>query len=107
MIVSAINKRQVDQRKHSFLEKKISIKRKMDSLWTPRNIALLYGSCYKTIDSSISQNLFSQIFFIKLIFIKFYLKTFSMQCRKNITVEDNTKGMNIANFINIYTNVYI
>ena len=70
MIVSAISKRQVDQRKHSFLEKKISIKRKMDSLWTPRNIALLYGSCYKT-------------------------------------VEDNTKGMNIANFINIYTNVYI
>ena len=32
-----------------------------------------------------------------------YLKMFSMQCRKNITVEDNTKRMNIANFINIYT----
>ena len=31
----------------------------------------------------------------------------SMQCRKNITVEDNKKGMNIANFINIYTNIYI
>ena len=29
---------------------------------------------------------------------------FSMQCRKNITVEDNKKIMNIANFI--YTNVY-
>ena len=31
---------------------------------------------------------------------------FSMQCRKNITVEDNKKRMNIANFINIYTNIY-
>ena len=30
---------------------------------------------------------------------------FSMQCRKNITVEDNKKIMNIANFINIYTNI--
>ena len=29
-----------------------------------------------------------------------------MQCRKNITVEDNKKRMNIANFINIYTNIY-
>ena len=31
----------------------------------------------------------------------------SMQCRKNITVEGNKKRMNIANFINIYTNIYI
>ena len=31
---------------------------------------------------------------------------FSMQCRKNITVADNKKRMNIANFINIYTNIY-
>ena len=33
---------------------------------------------------------------------------FSMQCRKNITVEDNKKRMNITNFINIYiyTNIY-
>ena len=30
----------------------------------------------------------------------------SMQCRKNITVEGNKKRMNIANFINIYTNIY-
>ena len=30
-----------------------------------------------------------------------------MQCRKNITVQDNKKRMNIANFINIYTNIYI
>ena len=28
---------------------------------------------------------------------------FSMQCRKNITVEDNKKRMNITNFTNIYT----
>ena len=31
---------------------------------------------------------------------------FSIQFRKNITVEDNKKTMNIANFINIYTNMY-
>ena len=32
---------------------------------------------------------------------------FCMQCRKkNITLEDNEKIMNIANFINIYTNTY-
>ena len=31
---------------------------------------------------------------------------FSMQCRKNITVEDNKKRMNITNFINIYTKIY-
>ena len=30
-----------------------------------------------------------------------------MQCRKNITDEDNKKIMNIANFINIYTGIYI
>ena len=29
-----------------------------------------------------------------------------MQCRKNLTVEDNNKRMNIADFINIYTNIY-
>ena len=32
---------------------------------------------------------------------------FSMQCRKNITVEDNKKRMNITNFTNIYPNIYI
>ena len=66
----------------------------MDSLWTPRNITSLDGSCYEAIDSSVSQNIFS------------YLKMFSMQCRKHITVEDNKKRMNIANFINIYANIY-
>ena len=46
--------------------------------------------------TSISQNIFSD------------LKMFSMQYRKNITVEDNkqNKKMNITNFINIYTNIY-
>ena len=57
-----------------------------------QNITSLDGSSYEAIHSSISQNIFS------------YLKMFSMQCRKNITVEDNKKIMNIANFI--YTNVY-
>ena len=49
----------------------------------------LDGSCYNVIDSLISQNFFS------------YLKIFSMQCRKN-----NKKRMNIANFINMYANIY-
>ena len=66
----------------------------MDSLSTSRNIASLDGSSYQSIDSSISQNIFT------------YLKMFSMQCRENITVEENKKRMNIANFINIYTNIY-
>ena len=76
-------------------EKKYSIKRKMDSLWTPRNITSLDGSCYETMDSSFSQKIFS------------YLKMFSMQCRKNTTVEDNKERRNITNFINMYTNIYI
>ena len=59
-----------------------------------QNITSLDESCYEAIHSSISQNIF------------LYLKMFSMQCRKNITVEDNKKRMNITNFINIYTNIY-
>ena len=60
-----------------------------------QNIISHDGSCYEAIHSLISQNIFS------------YLKMFSMQCRKNITVEDNKKRMNITNFINMYTNIYI
>ena len=66
----------------------------MDSLWTLRNITSLDGSCYEAIDSSISQNTFS------------YLKIFSIQCRKDTTAEVNKKNINIANFINIYANIY-
>ena len=66
----------------------------MDLLWTPRNITSLDGSCYETIGSSISRNIFS------------YLQMFSMQYRKNFTVEDNRKSVNITNFINIYTDIY-
>ena len=66
----------------------------MGSLWTPRNVTSLDGSCYEAIDSSILQNIFS------------YLKMFSIQCRKNIAVEDNKERMNIATFIYIYTNIY-
>ena len=59
-----------------------------------QNITSLDGSSYETIHSSISQNIFP------------YLKMLSMQCRKIITFEDNKKRMNIANFINMYTNIY-
>ena len=62
----------------------------MDSLSTPRNITSFDGLRYEAIDSSISQNICS------------YLEMFSMLCRENITVKDNKKRMNIANFINIY-----
>ena len=59
-----------------------------------QDVTSLDGSSYKAIDSSLSQNIFS------------YLKMFSIQCRKIITVEDNKKRMNITNFKNIYTNIY-
>ena len=38
-----------------------------------------------------------------------YLKIFSMQCKKNIRVEDSKKKKkkkNIASYINIYTNLF-
>ena len=66
----------------------------MDSLWTPRNITSLYGSIFEAIDSSISQNISS------------FFKIYSTQFRKNITVEDNKQRLNIANFMNIYINIY-
>ena len=55
----------------------------------------LDGSSYEATHSTISQNIFS------------YLKMFSMQWRKIITVEDNKKRMNIAYFINIYKYIYL
>ena len=33
-------------------------------------------------------------------------KCLACNAEKNITVEDNKKRMNIANFINMYTNIY-
>ena len=60
-----------------------------------QNIISLDRSSYEAIHSSISQNISS------------YLKMFSMQSRKTITVEDNKERMNITNFINTYTNIYI
>ena len=59
-----------------------------------QNITSLDGSGYEAIPSSISQIIFS------------YLKMFSIQCRKNITVEYNNKRMNITILLNKYTNLY-
>ena len=56
------------------------MKGKIDSLWTPRNITPIDWSCYEAIDSSFSQESFS------------YLKMLSMQCGKNIRVEDKKKN---------------
>ena len=90
LIDSAISKRQGDQRKHSFLEKKKKTPKKGE--WTHyehpeisyhlmnRFEAIDYEATdYKAIDSSVSQNVF------------LYLKMFSKQSRKNIIVEDNKK----------------
>ena len=94
LIGSAISKRQKDRKKYSFLDrKKILHKRENEVTTSTQNITSLDGSSYEAIHSSISQNIFS------------YLKMFSMQCRKNITVEENKKRMNITNFINKYTNI--
>ena len=62
---------------------------------TRKNITSLDELCYEAIDLTISQNIFT------------YIKMFRMQCRKNITVEDNKKRMHIAKFINIYIYIYI
>ena len=60
-------------------EKKYSIKGKMHSLWTPKNITSLDGLCYEVIDSLISHNIFS------------YFKMFSMQCRKTLQLKTTKK----------------
>ena len=53
-------------------------------------------SRYEAIDPSVSQ------------FFFFYLsKCLACNTEKNITVKNNKKRMNIANFINIYTCIYI
>ena len=62
---------------------------------TRKNITSLDELCYDAIDLSISQNIFT------------YIKMFRMQCRKNITVEDNKKRMNMGNLIIIYIQIYI
>ena len=96
LIDSAISKRQGDRRKHSFLErKKILYKRENGFTMSTQNITSLDRSSYEAIHSSVSQSFFS------------YLKMFSMQWRKIITVEYNKKRMNISNFINIYIQIYI
>ena len=58
LIDSAIRKRQGDQRKHSFLGKKVLHKMENGFTMNTRNIASLDGLCYKSIDSSISQIFF-------------------------------------------------
>ena len=75
-------------------EKKILHKSENGFIMNTQNIIPLDGSCYEAIHSLISQNIFQ------------YLRMFSMQYIKNMTAEDNTKRMNITNFVNIYANIY-
>ena len=92
---SVISKRQGDRSKHSFLERKKN---------TPQKEKFIY---YEHPEYHITWwiVLWSNPF---IDFTKYcsYLKIFSMECRKSITVEDNKKRMNITNFTNIYTNIY-
>ena len=67
----------------------------MDLLWKPRNITSLHGLCYKAIDSWVSQNMFS------------YLKCLACNAEKTLQLKITKKRLNIANCINIYTNIYI
>ena len=91
---SAISKRG-DQRKHSLLEKKkILHKRKIGFTMNTQKYRITWSI---VLWSNRLMN-FTKYFL--------YLKMFSIQCRKNIIVEDNKKRMNIANFINIYINIY-
>ena len=62
------------------IRKKYWLKGKIDSLWTPRNITSLDGSCYEKIDSSVSQNFFQ------------ISKRLACNAEKNITIEDNKKS---------------
>ena len=67
----------------------------MDSLLTPRYITPIGESCYKAISSSVSKDIFS------------YFTMLSMQCRKNISLQDKKElvYLAIASYINIYTYV--
>ena len=71
----------------------------MDSLWTTRNLKSLDESCYEAIDSSISQK---KIFHISKCLAYNAEKTLQLK----ITKKKKKKRMNIANFINIYANIY-
>ena len=95
LIDSAISKRQGDQKKHSFLEKK--------TLWKGKGIHYKHPEIsHHLMDRAMKQQTYQ---FHKIFFS--YLKMFTIQCRKNIRVEDNKEMMNMDNFINIYTNIYI
>ena len=65
----------------------------MDSLWAPRISHHLMDWAMKQ-----STHQFRKIFF-------HISKCLACNAEKNITAEDNKKRMNIANFINIYTNI--
>ena len=76
LIESAISKRPKETLER---KKKKLHKRENGFTMSTQNSTSLDGSSYEAIHSSILQNDFS------------YLKMFSMQCRKNITVEDHKK----------------
>ena len=58
---SAISKRQGDQRKQSFLEKKIFHKRENGFTMNTQKYHITDGSCYEAVDSLISPNIFSYL----------------------------------------------
>ena len=93
LIDSAISNRQGYQRKHSFLEKtNNSIKGKMDSLWTPRNITSLDDGAIKQSTHQFHKKIFH------------LSKRLACSAEKKNTAE-NKKRIHIVNFTNIYTNI--
>ena len=75
MIDLAISKKQGDQRKHSFLEKKNTSQKEKWIQYEHPELTSLDESCCEAFDSSISQILFSD------------LKMFRMQCRKTLQLK--------------------
>ena len=96
LIDSVISKRQGDRRKHSFLErKKYYIKGKMDSLWAPKISHHLMDQAMKQ-----STHQFHKIFF-------HISKCFACNAEKLLQLKITKTRMNMTNFINIYTNIYL
>ena len=89
---SAISKRQGNQRKQNFLEKKILQKKEIVFTTNTQKYQLLCAM------KQLTRPLREIFFHIS--------KCLACNAEKNVTVEDNKQRMNITNFINVYTNIY-
>ena len=95
LINSAISKRQGDQKKHSFLEKKTTV-------WKGKWIHYEHPEIsHHLMDRAMKQSTrqFHKIFF-------HISKCLKCNAEKTLQSKITKKRMNIANFVNIYTNIY-